>query len=304
MGHASGDRRGRKNLWAWVNMLALGVSDLTIKSLRTVPGVGALFEYADEKAVGTAFAELVNYGINRWGNKDEVQLLREPEIILTPLFLELMNDACARQPLVLMFHVFERTCETLSPWLLALFDFEYGEFTTRLSFVVSGRDPLEQHWTELAGALAACRWSLLHLDETRLYLGNQGIKDERLVAEIHADTGGLPVSIELLASTRPQPGVRLPDISKDAVERFLQWTPQEELRQAALLQPRRRQFNPDLLSVALGSDAAGLFNWLTAETYIPTNTERACFYHEKVRELCCGICAIPAHETSLQLMPN
>ena len=52
-------------------------------------------------------------------------------ITLTPLFLELLNDACARQPLVLMFDVFERTCETLSPWLLALFDFEYGEFTTR-----------------------------------------------------------------------------------------------------------------------------------------------------------------------------
>ena len=160
---------------SWVNMLAYGVSDLTIKSLRKAPGVGVLFEYADEKAAGEAFAELVNYGINRWGNKDEVQLLREPEIILAPLFLELLNDACARQPLVLMFDVFERTCETLSPWLMALFDFEYGEFTTRLTFVVSGRDPLEQHWTELAGALCRVPLEPFTLEETRLYLSNQDI---------------------------------------------------------------------------------------------------------------------------------
>ena len=270
---------------SWVNMLALGVSDLTIKSLRKAPGVGVLFEYADEKAAGEAFAELVNYGINQWGNKDEVQLLREPEVILTPLFLELLNDACARQPLVLMFDVFERTCETLSPWLLAFFDFEYGEFTTRLTFVVSGRDPLEQHWTELAGALCRVPLEPFTLDETRLYLSNQDITDERLVTQIHSDTGGLPVLVELLAATKPQPGAPLPDISKDAVERFLQWTPQEERRQAALLAAVPRQFNRDILSAALGSDAAGIFNWLTAQSYIRTNTERGCFYHEKVREL-------------------
>ena len=37
---------------SWVNMLTMGVSDLTIKSLRKAPGVGVLFEYADEKARG------------------------------------------------------------------------------------------------------------------------------------------------------------------------------------------------------------------------------------------------------------
>ena len=184
-----------------------------------------------------------------------------------------------------MFDVFERTCETLSPWLLALFDFEYGEFTTRLTFVVSGRDPLEQHWTELAGALCRVPLEPFMLDETRLYLSNQDIIDERLVTQIHSDTGGLPVLVELLAATRPQPGAPLADISKDAVERFLQWTPQEERRQAALLAAVPRQFNRDILSAALGSDATGMFNWLTAQSYIRTSTERGWFYHEKVREL-------------------
>ncbi|MFZ1599716.1 MAG: tetratricopeptide repeat protein, partial [Anaerolineae bacterium] len=268
-----------------VALLARGVTDLTIKTLRRTPGVGVFMDYADEKAAGEAFAQLINLGIDRWGNKDEVRLLREPEPVLTPLFLELLDEVCARRRVVLMFDVFERTADTLSPWLLALFRFEYGEFNTHLTFVISGRDPLEQHWTELAGDL--CRLSLEPFtpDETRLYLGNQHITDEQLVAQIHADTGGLPVLVELLAATRPQPGAPLADISKDAVERFLQWTPQEERRQAALLAAVPRQFNRDILSAALGSDATPVFKWLREQSYIRTSTERGCFYHERVREL-------------------
>jgi tetratricopeptide (TPR) repeat protein len=268
-----------------LNLLALGVTDFTIKSLRKAPGVGVLFEYADEKAAGEALAQLVNYGITRWGNKDEVQLLREPERILTPLFVELLVKACEKQRLVLMFDVFERTGDMLSPWMLALFNFEYGEFNTRLMFVISGRDPLEQHWTELCNTICRVPLEPFTPDETRLYLSNQDITDERLVSQIHEDSGGLPVLVELLAATKPQPGVPLPDISKDAVARFLQWTPQEERRQVALLAAVPRQFNRDILSAALGSDATSMFNWLSAQSYIRTSTERGWFYHEKVREL-------------------
>jgi tetratricopeptide (TPR) repeat protein len=268
-----------------VNLLTMGLTDLTIKSLRKAPGVGVFFEYADEKAIGEAFTQFVDYGISRWGNKDEVQLLREPERILTPLFVELLDKASEKQRLILMFDVFERTGDTLSAWLLGLFNSEYGEFSTRLTFVVSGRDPLEQHWTDLAGDLCHMPLEPFTPDETCQYLRNRDITDEKLVAQIHDDTGGLPVLVELLAATNPQPGVPLPDISRDAVARFLQWTPQPERQRAALLAAVPRQFNRDILSAALGDDAAHLFNWLSTQSYIRTNRERGWFYHEKVREL-------------------
>jgi len=97
--------------------------------------------------------------------------------------------------------------------------------------------------------------------------------------------GGLPVLVELLAGTNPKPGLPLPDISKDAVKRFLQWIPEDEKRWVALLASVPRKFNLDILSAALGENAKNDFRWLSVQSYIRTDTERGWFYHEKVREL-------------------
>lgn len=268
-----------------VGLLARGVTDLAIKSGRRIPGVGVFLEAADEKAAGDALAQGINYLFTRWGNKDEVMLLRETNTVLTPLFLQLLAKATEKRRVVLMFDVFERSGESLSPWLLSLFNFDYGEFDTNLSFAIAGRDPLEQHWTELAGNICHISLEPFEIDETRLYLNNREIYDDEIVKLIHSDTKGLPVLVELLASTKPQPGTPLPDVSEDAVKRFLQWVPQEDLRQVALLAAVPRQFNRDILTAALGHDATETFHWLSGQSFVRKNMERGYVYHEKVREL-------------------
>ncbi len=269
-----------------VNVVTRGLTDFTIKSLRRLPGVGVAADYMDEKAAGDAMADLAQYAFTRWGNKDEVLLVREPEKILTPLFVELLNEATQKQRLVVMFDVFERTASTLSSWIIELVDGRHGDFSSWVSFIVSGRDPLEQHWTELAGLMSHVQLEPFTLDETAVYLSNQDIKDETLVKQIHEDTGGLPVLVELLASTKPQSGIPLPDISKDAVERFLQWTPDEAKRHAALIASAPRQFNQEILQAVLGQDKGKeLFHWLAGQSFVRSNTERGYFYHDKVRGL-------------------
>jgi tetratricopeptide (TPR) repeat protein len=268
-----------------VNVVTRGLTDFTIKSLRRLPGVGVAADYVDEKAAGDAMADLAQYAFTRWGNKDEVLLVREPEKILTPLFVELLNEATEKKRLVVMFDVFERTASTLSSWIIELVDSKHGDLGLSVSFIVSGRDSLEQHWTELAGLMAHVQLEPFTLDETAIYLSNQDIKDEALVKQIHEDTGGLPVLVELLASTKPQPGTPLPDISKDAVERFLQWTPDEK-KEVALLAAVPRQFNQDILQALLGQDKGKeLFHWLVGQSFVRSNTERGYFYHDKVRAL-------------------
>ncbi|MCX7755823.1 MAG: AAA family ATPase, partial [Anaerolineales bacterium] len=268
-----------------VDAVTRGLTDFTIKSLRRTPGVGVALEYVDEKAVGEALAELAHYALNRWGNKDEVELVRQPEKILTPLFVELLNQAAGKKRLIVMLDVFERTAATLSEWLMALFKFEYGDLELGVSFILSGRDPLEQHWTELAGLMTHIRLEPFTPEETATYLSNRGITDAGLVRQIHEDTGGLPVLVELLAATNPQPGQPLADISRDAVQRFLQWTPEEDKRRAALLAAIPRQFHQDILKVLLGEAGVPLFHWLTAQSYIRSMQERGWFYHDKVRML-------------------
>jgi len=268
-----------------LNLVVRGMTDLAIKSARRVPGVGLFADYVDEQAAGEAAVEGAAYLIGKWGNRDEVQLVREPERILTPLLIELLNKACEKQRVVLIFDVFERTQQALDPWLLKFLNCEYGDFSPWALFVIGGRDPLDQRWTEMAGSISHFDLEPFTLDETREYLSNRGITDEQLTSQIYADTGGLPVLVELLAGTNPQPGLPLADISKDAVKRFLQWIPEPERRQVALLAAAPRQFNRDILSVALGKDAAQDFDWLSSQSYIRTNTTRGWFYHEKVREL-------------------
>ncbi|MBI1763132.1 MAG: tetratricopeptide repeat protein, partial [Acidobacteria bacterium] len=268
-----------------IDLIARGVTDAAIKSARHFPGASPLLEHVDEKAAGETLSQFAHYAIDRWGNKDEVRLLREPERILTPLWLELIAKATASRRVLLLFDVFERTSASLTPWLLALCGFEHGDFNTNLSFVIAGREPLEQHWTDLAGDICHMPLEPFTPEETRAYLLTREITDDHVVAQIHEDTGGLPVLVELLAATNPQPGVPLRDVSKDAVERFLQWVEQEERRRAALLAAVPRRFNRDILSAALGSDATVTFNWLATQSFVRRNTEDGWFYHEKVREL-------------------
>ena len=77
-----------------IGVVTRGLTDFTIKSLRRTPGFGVVADYVDEKAAGEAIAELVQYSLTRLGNKDEVQLIREPEKILT-----LSLSSCSTTPL-------------------------------------------------------------------------------------------------------------------------------------------------------------------------------------------------------------
>lgn len=268
-----------------LNLVVRGMTDFAIKAGRRAPGIGVFAEYIDEKEAGDALTQGVNYLVDRIGNKDEIQLLREPERILTPLFIELLNKACEKHRLVLMFDVFERTREALEPWLLDFLDFKFGEFDTGTTFVISGRDTVDQRWTQIASSICYITLEPFTFEETRSYLRFRRITNKQLVMQIFEDTGGLPVLVELLAGTNPKPGSPLPDISKDAVKRFLQWIPEEERRWVVLLAAVPRNFNLDILSAALGTNANNDFNWLSVQSYIRTSTSRGWFYHEKVREL-------------------
>ncbi len=262
------------------------VTDIALDAASRVPGLGMVGKDGFKQSAGSAMAEAGKYVLSRWSNKDEVHLLREPEKTLTPLFVNLLNEATEKQRQVIMLDVFERSEKLLSPWLLNLFSppLKYGKLSAWVSFVISGRDQLNQRWTDLGKRLTRLALEPFELKETREYLINRSITDEALIEQIHNDTGGLPVLVELLAATNPQPGQPLRDITSDAVERFLQWTP-NEMHSVPLLAAIPRQFNKDVLIVLLGDDAEVKFEWLVEQSYIRSESKRGWFYHDKVRTL-------------------
>ena len=119
-------------------------------------------------AAGETLAQLIIYSITRWAAKTKYYYCVNPSAY-EPLFLELLTKATEYQKLVLMFDVFERTGPSLSPRWLAFLNFEYREFDTNLTFVINGRDPLEHHWTELAGTIGHIALEPFTLEEEQLF---------------------------------------------------------------------------------------------------------------------------------------
>ena len=207
---------------------------------------------------------------------------------LTPLFLESVESKPAPDSgSYLMFDVFERTVRdpvARGCWRCLISN--TASLQTRLTFVISGRDPLEQHWTELAGALCRVPLEPFTLDETRLYLSNQGIT--RRTAGC-ADSRRYGRSCRCWSSCLPQPSrspaCRCPTSAK------MPWS--------ASCNGRRRRsaggwrcWRPCRAS-STGTSSAR--RWAATPPACSTGSRRratfapapsaAAFYHEKVREL-------------------
>lgn len=268
-----------------LNMVLRGTTDFVIKTAKKAPGISVIAEHVDEKEAGDVVIDTADYLINRFSNKDELQLIKSPEKILTPLFIDLINEAVTKHRLILTFDTFERTKDYLSNWLLDLLSSEFGDFDTRITFVISGRDPLDQQWTKLSASTCHIQLEPFTLDETKAYLARQNVTDEHLINQIYDDTSGLPVLVELLASRHPQPDIPLPDISKDAVTRFLQWISDPEQRRVAVFSAIPHTFNKNILSTLLDKDSSSEFDWLISQSFVRSKRNTGYYYHEKVREL-------------------
>jgi tetratricopeptide (TPR) repeat protein len=259
-----------------------------IRAARRVPGVGIVMEFIDPDLAGKAAQELAAYLWRKARNEDEVRLIRQPEEILTPLFIRAVNELAATgRRTVLVLDVFERTASTLEAWLYQTLHSDHGDIHPTFVVVVAGRDELGQQFAEFRDAVSYIRLEPFSTEETARYLAQRGVTDPLLVKAIQRDTAGLPVLVELLASRNPTPGTALPDISGAAVERFLSWIEDALLRRASLFASVPRWFDCEILTSALNEDATDAFEWLQQEAFVrpPTSTVSGYHFHEKVREL-------------------
>ena len=75
--------------------------------------VGVAFDFVDEETLTIQAGDWVSYLARKMSNKDELQLVKEPQEILTPLFWSEMAEVAREQIVLLFFDTYEVTYETL-----------------------------------------------------------------------------------------------------------------------------------------------------------------------------------------------
>ncbi|MEZ4864735.1 MAG: tetratricopeptide repeat protein [Caldilineaceae bacterium] len=216
--------------------------------------------------------------------KDDVQLFLNPLVELTPLFIESLNEIAMDRQLVLMFDTVEETKEKLLPWLMALFNGQYGEISEYTSFVFAGRSFNHHDWLLIEPLSIYCDLEPFTLEETSLYLRRHGIDDSSEVDNIFHVTGGLPVHVAMLAMAGQPSGGKM---TRTVVDRFLSSVPNSVQRQVALQLSLTRKFNLDILVLLFSSEVDAqqgedIFSWLIELPFVQ-NSPESWSYHPIVR---------------------
>jgi hypothetical protein len=98
----------------------------SLRLARHVPIGGALADFVDEEAFTSLAGDFASYVARKIGNKDEVQLVLKPLEVLTPLFLDDLQQVAENKPVVLFFDTYERTGPFLDAWLRGMLEGRYG----------------------------------------------------------------------------------------------------------------------------------------------------------------------------------
>lgn len=223
------------------------------------------------------------YVRRKLGDRDDVQLVLEPEAVLTPLFAAALEQLAAERRVALLFDTYERTSPALDGWLRDTLDGRHGDLPENLIVVIAGQYMLNHNaWANLLDTVAPLPLDPFAEEEARDYLTGKGITNERVVAVILALSDRMPLLLATLAAGAPQDPDQVGDASGTAVECFLKWVDDPARRALALDAALPRRLNRDVVET-LGGDAPG-FDWLITTPFVQRlRDDGGWVYHDVVR---------------------
>jgi len=135
-------------------------------------------------------------------NKEKIALVKEPVKILTPLFVQDLNQRAEKRPVVLCFDTWERTSPHLDQWIRDLL--MRHQLSSGVWLIIAGRNHpgLSAEWEQLHPLMACFELKEFTEEETRDFLRQQSITEEARVEQILAFSGGVPVLVSTLASAK------------------------------------------------------------------------------------------------------
>lgn len=277
-----------------------------IHTVDNVPVIGpAITTVLGDDELAVQVNEAANYIRRKFQNPEDLQLIQEPIAVLSPLFLAGLNRCAgvassslrigklrqfigkksSLRTIPLFFDTYERTSDFLDSWLRGLLKGQYGEVSSTLLLLISGRDELNKdHWIAYWDSVVPLDLEPFTEQETQIYLSHKGITDRATVEVVQHLSGGLPLLVATLAAEHPNDPTQVGDPSGTAVDRFLRWITNPKLRSAATRGALPRTFNRDVVSELVGEqDADQIFSWLIAHPFVSEQGD-AWRYHEVVRQ--------------------
>ncbi|HEU5382844.1 MAG TPA: ATP-binding protein [Ktedonobacteraceae bacterium] len=272
---------------------------------HSIPVAGQVLNTIGDDALTAQVEEATKYIRRKLRNPDDRRLIQEPIAVLTPLFLTGLSR-CAirtRAPLSiekllrrvhkrktpslvpLFFDTYERTGDFLDEWLRGMLAGQYGEVSSSLIILISGRDELDKdRWISYWDFVASLNIEPFLEQETRLYLSRKGITDAAVVEVIERLSGGLPLLVATLAAEHPDDPNQVGDPSGTAVDRFLKWVENPVRGSVAVHTALARRFNRDILKeLVKDQDVNETFSWLVGLPFVYEQGD-VWRYHEVVRE--------------------
>ncbi|MEU1478232.1 tetratricopeptide repeat protein [Streptomyces sp. NPDC005760] len=268
---------------------SMAVARAGLAGLGMVPGVGAFAGVLDPAQLAQG-ADRLRAGLSaRLRSREDVQLVLEPELVLTPVLLNELADAAATAPwIVLFFDTYERTGPFLDGWLHEVMTGDrHGTLPATVVVVTAGQRPFDTaRWGAFADFMTDVPLGPFTEAEARGLLAGKGVVSEPVVEEVLRLTGGLPVLVSTLAEQRPAGPDDIGDPSATAVERFLKWEQDPVRRSAALTCALPRHLDLDVFRAAVDcpdGEADALFAWLRALPFVTDRGDRI-RYHDLVRD--------------------
>lgn len=270
----------------WVGLVAKTAVKSSLKVLDHASG-GIAKAVIDSEAAGEKVAEIAQYLYSKKTNVDEVELVLEPVKKLTPLFIDDLYEYEEEQHLCLIADNYETTSAHLDEWIFKLYKGEYGETPINLTFVISGREELDSNrWAQFNSFVRRVPLSEFTEEEALAYLRGRKITDPDVIEAILKLSARLPILMATLALEAPTGAAEVKDLSANAVERFLRWISDEDLRDFALQASVPRILNEDIISLLVpeGADPAAYFAWLRERPFVQIRGGHWT-YHPIVRDL-------------------
>lgn len=256
------------------------VARVGLKLGRRTPAVGAVLDFVDEDSAADQAAEWASFLARKLSNKDDVQLLRDPKAVLTPLFvagLARLDDCPA---IVLFLDTYEKTASWIDEWLRELLNGHFGDLPAHLIICIAGQYELDPAlWALYTGVIAKVPLDVFTDDEAREYLARRGIIDPALTATVLQLSNRLPLLVATLAESASRRG-DLTEASLTAVQRFLKWIGDAGLREIAINASLPRRLNEDVLrEIAPHQEGTTAIDWLRRLPFVQDGFR----YHDMVR---------------------